>query len=517
MSEWNTNPVPDPWIGQRIDRYVIRRQLAEGGMGAVYLATHETLENTRKVIKILLPGYARSPMVRDRFEREAQAVSRLRHKNIVTIDDFGRLPDGQLFLMMPFLEGRSLDSYLRDHRRFTEHRALHIMVQVLGALQHMHDVGVIHRDIKPSNIFIVADDDNPYRVVLIDLGIAKTLSEPEHVTRTGATMGTPAYMAVEQYEDTSSVSPLADLYSAAIVAWELVTGRLPWGMHTAPVLYTKQKHDQPPRPPEMSAAWYDILLSALAVRPEDRPKSARALAVALASAVSAIPPHVPSGAEILAKLAKPFVQNVPPSEETVRNGSHVDRVAPLVWPPRETQMSDTSPQDAAVPPTEPPPGNPLPGPPTKTAPGRPIQPHPQPQPAYTTLTGSAGVTTAPSTNRSWRTAAAIGLVAGVVGVVAFVITQRGLSTPHSAAQPVASGIAPSDAGPYARSVDARPVDAWPIDARSEPDARVASDEASEPPLDHAKQPAPNNKHSMSPANPHSRDKAFDPNAIGGDE
>jgi serine/threonine protein kinase len=104
-------PMSDPMLGRVVRGYVIRHKLAEGGMGAVYVATHERLE-TKKVIKILLPVYARHPVLRDRFEREALAVSRLRHKHIVTIDDYGQLPDGQLFLMMPFLEGRPLDAYL---------------------------------------------------------------------------------------------------------------------------------------------------------------------------------------------------------------------------------------------------------------------------------------------------------------------------------------------------------------------------------------------------------------------
>src|SRR4051812_39835000 len=99
----------DPLIGEKIGRYVLRARLAEGGMGAVYLAEHERLENTKKVVKVLLDEYSNNPAIRARFEREATAVSKLRHKHIITIDDFGTLPDGQLFLMMPFLDGKPLD------------------------------------------------------------------------------------------------------------------------------------------------------------------------------------------------------------------------------------------------------------------------------------------------------------------------------------------------------------------------------------------------------------------------
>lgn len=146
-------------------------------------------------------------MLRERFEREALVVSRLRHDHIITIDDYGHLPDGQLFLMMPFLEGRPLDAYLAQVRTFTEHRALHIAVQICSALHYMHELGIVHRDIKPSNIFIGQTNDNPYHVTLIDLGIAKSLMDRDGVTHLGATMGTPVYMAVEQYENAGDVTP----------------------------------------------------------------------------------------------------------------------------------------------------------------------------------------------------------------------------------------------------------------------------------------------------------------------
>jgi serine/threonine protein kinase len=433
VSEHGANAIPDPMIGQRIRGYVIRQKLAEGGMGAVYVATHERLENTRKVIKILLPSYARHSMLRDRFEREALAVSRLRHKHIVTIDDFGQLDDGQLFFMMPFLEGRALDTYLADHGKFTEHRALHIIVQVCSALQHMHDVGIVHRDIKPSNIFIVQDDDNPYRVVLIDLGIAKSLSDRELVTHAGTRMGTPAYMAVEQHEDAANVTPAADLYAVAIVTWEMVAGSMPWGSHTmsAELLYAMKRQQRPSRPPGMSAEWYATLLGALSVHLEDRPPSMRALAVALASTVPAIPPHVPSGAEILAQLAKPFVQHAPPDDDTVRNGSQQDRVAPMLWPPRETQTPESralSPLDVHAARSR-----------YDAGPATPIaRPAARQEAPPTTLTESVGVAVARTAPMPRTLAIAVATVCTLVAaVVAYAVAQRGPrdATPARTAEP----------------------------------------------------------------------------------
>jgi len=519
MADQDLYAIPDPMIGQQIGRYVIRRKLAEGGMGAVYVASHERLENVTKVVKILLPVYARHPILRDRFEREALAVSRLRHKHIVTIDDYGQLPDGQLFLMMPFLQGRSLEAYLRERGKLTEHFALHVLVQVCSALQYMHDAGVVHRDIKPANIFLVEDEDNPYRVYLIDLGIAKSLTDGEGVTLTGAVMGTPAYMAVEQYEDAGAVTPLADLYAVAIVAWEMVTTRLPWGMHSTHVLYNKQKGERPPRPIEMSAEWYAILSSALSVHPDDRPQSMRALAVALASAVPALPPHVPSGAEILAKLAKTFVQHAPPSAETVRNASNQERLAPIVWPHRETRP----PAHVEMHPS-------LPSFPTASmrADARPTRT----QSPATTLSASNGIATVtpPSTTSRWPLIAlAVSLSVG--GIVTYMFVH------WDGSREARTSDAPALGAAHDSSWDAAvPADATAPDAFDEPAALTTVVDAgalaprNTRPLDDGRGSADNKTMpTQKAASPHrgtvtpskhprsgSAD-AFNPNAAGGDE
>ncbi len=484
MSNHEFYAIPDPMIGHQIGRYVIRRKLAEGGMGAVYLATHERLENTTKVVKILLPVYARNPILRERFEREALAVSRLRHKHIVTIDDYGQLPDGQLFLMMPFLQGQPLEAYLHERGKLTEHLALHILVQVCSALQYMHDSGVVHRDIKPANIFIVPDEDNPYRVVLIDLGIAKTLTERSGGTQTGATMGTPAYMAVEQYEDAAGVTPMADLYAVAIVAWEMVTTRLPWGMHSTHVLYKKQKEERPARPNEMSMAWFEILSAALSVHPGDRPESMRALAVALASCVPPIPPHVPSGAEILAKLAKTFVQHAPPSAETVRNGSNQERMTPIAWPHRGTPSPAATPGHEAARST---PGTRLLEPPhaAGAAPVGYLTPAIGPVPTVpTTLSASNGIAIARPTSTRWRFPLMATTVLGVGGIVAYSLTVFGGLPPAQPAATPALGSPLSPSSDAATPRDAAIPDAVPGDA-SLPDAASSIQEAapSTPALD----------------------------------
>jgi len=305
---------PDPMIGTRIGRFVIHTKLAEGGMGAVYLAVHERMPDVRKVVKILLQQFSRNEQIRQRFEREALAASRIKHRHVITIDDFGMLPDGQLFLMMPFLEGRPLDEHLREHGKLTLHHTFHIMCQVLDALQCLHDHGIIHRDLKPGNIFVQHAAENAYDIKLIDLGIAHDAAEVANdlKTQTGAVMGTPGYMAVEQYSDAGNVSAAADVYSAAIITWEMLAGvgMLPWGLYDPRVLFHLQMTQVPMPPADQN--WPPELVSllqrCLAIDPRQRLESARAFAFAFAALVPAIPPNVPSGQQILAQVAPDLVR-----------------------------------------------------------------------------------------------------------------------------------------------------------------------------------------------------------------
>ena len=548
MAEQDLPELLDPMIGQKIGRYVIRRRLAEGGMGAVYLASHERLENTWKVIKVLLPTYARHAMLRDRFEREALAVSRLRHKNIITIDDYGQLPDGQLFLMMPFLVGRPLDEYLRDHGKLSEHLALHILAQVCGALQHMHDAGIVHRDIKPSNIFILgdSDDDETCRVMLIDLGIAKSLGEREGVTDTGSQMGTPAYMAVEQFENAAGVTPLADLYAVAIVAWEMITGRLPWGMHSSHVLYKKQKEEPLVCPPELSAAWFAVLSAALSVHLVDRPTSVRALTGALASTVPAIPPHLPSGADIVAKQAQSFIQHAPPSAETVRNASNQQSSSPILWPPRETRSPLPSSPPGQLPPlavhtisNQ----TPLHTPPLNQRPAAAIAASPT---TLSALSGAGGASTSPRTSYVRVVLATLG-VAVLATLVTFSLARRGPAEPQpgpptsqatelpspiladaavpiDAAAPIdatapidavaALGATSSVAGAGAAPTDAATIDASVLGSRPPSNRHGSSGAAKAREVPQATTPSPKD---VGPGSRRGSGGRFNPNAVGGEE
>lgn len=337
------NPEQDHLIGLAIGRYVIREKLAEGGMGAVYVAVHERLPDTKKVVKVLLGEFANHPIIRARFEREATAAARLKHRYIITIDDFGVLADNQLFLMMPFLNGKSLEAHLQKHRKLNIYDTTHIAAQILVGIGHLHDQGIVHRDLKPGNIFITREDDNRYKVTLIDLGIARDVAVEATTlkTDTGISMGTPGYMAPEQYGDASNATPAADIYAVGIILWEMLTGQRPWSAPSSNMLYHLQVSTMPELPEgcEMPPELLRLLQWMLAKEPGNRPASAREVAIALASLVPAIPPHVPSGADILAKVAPEFVTNASPLDGTVRNRGN-ERVTPaaILWSPQGTNV-----------------------------------------------------------------------------------------------------------------------------------------------------------------------------------
>lgn len=213
-------------------RYRLERVLGEGGVGIVFLAQHARLGHP-VAVKVLNQECSANRDVRRRFEREAKALSALRHPHIVAINDFG-VADGLTFLAMEYLEGRTLADLLMAEEALHPDNALMIGRQVLRGLAFAHLHGVLHRDLKPANIFLQNFPDLELHVRLLDFGLAKILDpqgaggkvEPT-LTRSGVVLGTPAYMAPEQASG-SPVDLRADVYSAGVVLFELIAGRCPF-------------------------------------------------------------------------------------------------------------------------------------------------------------------------------------------------------------------------------------------------------------------------------------------------
>ena len=228
----------DPIVGRLIaDRYRVLAPLGRGGMGAVYRVEHVMLKK-ELALKFLHPELGRLDEVARRFEREAEAAARLDHPNIVAVTDFGRTPDGMLFLVMELLQGQSLTTVIRPDgagRPLPVDRALHIERQILRALEHAHASGIVHRDLKPDNVMIITRDGERDIVKLLDFGIAKMTAPDERgggttgeaLTQAGVVFGTPEYLSPEQAMG-EEADRRADLYSAGIVLYEMLTGKRPF-------------------------------------------------------------------------------------------------------------------------------------------------------------------------------------------------------------------------------------------------------------------------------------------------
>ncbi|MDQ3035788.1 MAG: serine/threonine protein kinase, partial [Myxococcota bacterium] len=277
-------------IGRTIaGRYQITEILGRGGMGVVYGGTHLELE--REVAIKVVPGqYTRDSDVLKRFEREARTASKIAHENVVTVYDYGRLESGEPYLVMERLTGRDLDVVLAARRRIPPAEALTIFEPLAAALDAMHAQNVVHRDIKPSNVFFAADGT----VKLVDFGLAvfRAPGAGDRLTRTGSVVGTAEYMAPEAARG-ALVDARGDVYSLATLAYEVLTGSLPFVGQPVQVLIDKVSH----RAPSVSSvsdlkfaeAIERVFDRALDRRPEARHASAGELVRALREAIEASP------------------------------------------------------------------------------------------------------------------------------------------------------------------------------------------------------------------------------------
>lgn len=272
-------PAPPP--PQRISRYVIDREISKGATGRIYKAWDPKLDRA-VVLKIVHYGFGASAheiqVLKDRIYREARAIAKLNHPNIVVVYDIDDEP-GFSYIVMEHLEGRDLGQILQNGQRLSSSRALDIVMQVCSALEYAHQAGVFHRDIKPSNIMLLANEE----AKVMDFGIAK-INDYLTLTQTGRVLGTPSYMAPEQIEG-HETDGRADLFSLGVVLYELLAGKRPFLADTLASLAYKIVHTahQPLRrenselPPELD----EVLERALAKQPAARFQTAAAFRQAL--------------------------------------------------------------------------------------------------------------------------------------------------------------------------------------------------------------------------------------------
>lgn len=214
----------DPVI--QIPGYEILRELSRGGQGIVYQALQRSTQ--RKVaIKVLADGRLASDSDRRRFERECEICANLRHRNIVTVYDSGVTASGELYYVMDYVQGLSLDAFVRKNRLPLED-VLHLFIQVCRAVEHAHQNGVIHRDLKPNNILV----DNTGEPKLLDFGLARPagLAMGPHLSVSTEIVGTLKYMSPEHTRSATQVDARSDIYALGVILYELLTGRLPYDL-----------------------------------------------------------------------------------------------------------------------------------------------------------------------------------------------------------------------------------------------------------------------------------------------
>jgi serine/threonine-protein kinase len=247
-------------------------------MGAVYLAEHPAI-GRRVAVKVLHPNYTRDPQLLGRFLNEARAANAIRHPNIIEILDSGVIADGTPFLVMELLEGESLGTRLRREGALPIATALELAYQTASALGAAHAKGIVHRDLKPDNLFLVADPHEPdrQRIKVLDFGIAKLQqgsSSDSVKTRTGTLMGTPIYMSPEQCRGTKAIDHRSDIYSLAVILYEMLVGHPPFVSEGFGELVNMHLNmaPQPMRDerPEIPTAVDALVLKMLAKNPDER-------------------------------------------------------------------------------------------------------------------------------------------------------------------------------------------------------------------------------------------------------
>lgn len=265
----------DPLIGEHLDRYEFVERLGTGAMGVVYRVRHTELERDF-AMKVLYGEFGANKSLVARFRREAKAMSKISHSNVVQVVDFGSTEHGLSFLVMEYIQGRTLEDLLEERQTLEPQHAAHLVRQVAAGLSEVHRLGFVHRDIKPANVMLTGVEGRE-NAKLLDFGIVGMADETgsTKLTGTGRIVGTPRYMSPEQARD-SGVGPQADLYSLGCILYELVSGDVPFpGDVVADVLVMHSTIEPSPLPP--SQGLEHIVKDLLAKRPEDRVQSAAEL------------------------------------------------------------------------------------------------------------------------------------------------------------------------------------------------------------------------------------------------
>jgi len=282
----DTAQTEDPFVGKTIaGKYKIVRLLGEGGMGCVYVGEQPMGTTVRKVaVKTLHKHLSHDPQIKARFQREVGTVAALEHPNTIQVFDFGETDDGTLYIVMELVQGRSVADWLEKDGPMAPERVERILGQVCGSLEEAHGHGIIHRDLKPDNIVLCERAGQKDWVEVLDFGIAKRSNEQDEreqkLTQQGMVLGTPPYMSPEQFTG-NPLDLRSDIYALGVMAYEMLTGRLPFEANTPWEWATQHMTAQPKPieiqpngpgiPPKMRAA----IMRALSKNRDERPATVK--------------------------------------------------------------------------------------------------------------------------------------------------------------------------------------------------------------------------------------------------
>jgi serine/threonine protein kinase len=346
----------EPTLGTVIDgKYRVGEMVASGGMGSVFRAVHR-IRRAPVALKFLKPSLRTVDGALPRFLREAVATSAVHTEHVVRIYDVGFLPDGMPYMVMELLDGKTLAEVLRAEggRGLPVQRAIHFAMQILRALQAAHANGVVHRDLKPANCFVISHEGDRDFIKVLDFGVSKIDSDFEAVlTRADATLGTPIYMAPEQARSPGEVDARCDIYSAAVVLYRALCGKLPYrqghknsGELLAEVLATEperlEKHA-----PALPRGLAEVVHRGMARDPAQRFQTAAEMAEALAPFAGARSVHVLAALRNFDPAASPGpVYEVPElpcaAEDAERSTIDVPALAPLLEPTTASKVQSES-------------------------------------------------------------------------------------------------------------------------------------------------------------------------------
>jgi len=296
-------------------RFRLLQELGRGGMGAVYAA--ERIEDgTYVAVKILHPQFIGDMQVLQRFLEEGRTCMRLEHPNILRVHECNTAEDGSSYLVMDLLEGVPLSAYTKNGGRVSVSHAVPILLGMLAGLEQAHLMGVVHRDLKPGNVFLAREPEGLFSVKLLDFGIAKVMDIAGGMgnkTKTGMLLGTPAYMSPEQIKSAKDVDSRADLWSAGVMFYEMLTGRTAF---PAPTEYARLSAVLQANPEAVEAIdptlapFSPFIARALQKDPAARYQTAREMALAVRAAIAegpgerrSVPPD-PASRVVVAPLSR---------------------------------------------------------------------------------------------------------------------------------------------------------------------------------------------------------------------